>query len=70
MYIEDNGLKKEIGFLFVFIFVIGIIIGLGVFMKSGVVFVYLGDLKIVFFVWLLGGILILVGGLIIVEIGM
>ncbi|TCP68343.1 APC family permease [Baia soyae] len=65
---QQNGLRRELGFIHAFSIVVGCVIGSGVFLKPGVVLGYTGDSTIALLAWLFGGIITIASGLTIAEL--
>ena len=65
---ENNGLKKELGFWEAVTLVVGMVIGSGIFFKPSIVFKNAGTVKLGLLAWLIGGIITLAAGLTVAEI--
>jgi len=67
--ISESGLVKQIGLLDAVLFVMGSVLGSGIFMTSGHIIEYVGNEKWMFLIWLFGGLFTLCGGLCMSKLG-
>jgi APA family basic amino acid/polyamine antiporter len=67
--ISESGLVKQIGLLDAVLFVMGSVLGSGIFMTSGHIIRYVGSEKWMLFIWLFGGLFTLCGGLCMAKLG-
>jgi len=66
---SEKSLKKGLGLVATMALVVGMVIGSGIFMKSGKVILAAGDSTMALTAWLLGGIITMAAGLTIAELG-
>lgn len=67
--ISESGLIKKISLLDAILFVMGSVLGSGIFMTSGHIVGYIGNEKGMILIWLCGGLFTLFGGLCMAELG-
>jgi len=67
--ISESGLVKQIGLLDAVLFVMGSVLGSGIFMTSGHIINYVGSEKQMLLIWLFGGLFTLCGGLCMARLG-
>lgn len=67
--VSESGLIKKISLLDAVLFVMGSVLGSGIFMTSGHIVGYIGDEKRMLLIWLCGGLFTLFGGLCMAELG-
>lgn len=67
--ISASGLVKQIGLLDAVLFVMGSVLGSGIFMTSGHIIGYVGSEKRMLLIWLFGGFFTLCGGLCMARLG-
>jgi len=67
--ISESGLIKQISLLDAILFVMGSVLGSGIFMTSGHIINYVGGEKQMLLIWLFGGIFTLCGGLCMAKLG-
>lgn len=67
--ISESGLIRQINLMDAVLFVMGSVLGSGIFMTSGHIVGYVGNEKWMILIWLCGGLFTLFGGLCIAELG-
>ncbi|MCX7975072.1 MAG: amino acid permease [Candidatus Aminicenantes bacterium] len=67
--LSNSGLAKKINLFDATLFIMGSVLGSGIFMTTGHVLGYVGREKLALLIWLIGGLFTLFGGLVLAELG-
>lgn len=66
---QKNGLLRQLGLFDSTMMLVGIVLGTGIYLTTGVIAVYLPSVSLILLAWIFGGLLTLAGALIYAELG-